>query len=226
MSTITASSVHHGPSAATVRTARSRRALLACAAAAGPLYVASGFAQAVTRDGFDLTRHPLSLLSNGTLGWIQITTFVVTGVLTGLGAAGLRGHLGSRWAARLLALYGAGLVAAGAFVADPMDGFPVGTPPGPPAVMSWHGTLHFMAGAVGFLGLIGACLVLARRFRRAGRRGWAAYSAVTGVLFTAAFVGIASGSATPALNVSFGVAVLLGWTWLTAIVLDAGRADS
>src|SRR5687768_11812905 len=126
MTTIAASSVHSGPSIATART---RGTLLACAAAAGPLYVAAGLVQALTRDGFDLARHPLSLLSNGALGWIHITTVVVAGVLTVLGAAGLRGYLGSRWAARLVALYGIGLVAAGAFVADPMDGFPVGTPP-------------------------------------------------------------------------------------------------
>ena len=223
MTTVTASPVHYGPATAT---ARSHRALLACAAAAGPLYVAEGLAQALTRDGFDLTRHPLSLLSNGPLGWIHITTFVVAGALTVLGAIGLRGHLGSRWAARLVALYGAGLVAAGVFVADPMDGFPVGTPPGPPAAVSWHGMLHFMSGGIGFLGLIAACLVLARRFRRAGRRGWAAYSAVTGVLFTAGFAGIASGPATAARGVAFGVAVVLGWTWLTAVLLDARRADS
>ena len=29
--------------------------------------------QAATRAGFDLTRHPLSALSNGDLGWLQIT---------------------------------------------------------------------------------------------------------------------------------------------------------
>ena len=113
-------------------------------------------------------------------------TFVTAGVLTIVGATGLP------TARRLVALYGAGLVAAGAFVADPMDGFPVGTPPGPPTTVTWHGMLHFMAGGIGFLGLIAACLVLARRFGRAGRRGWAVYSAATGVLFTAAFVGIAA----------------------------------
>jgi len=217
MTTIAASSVHSGTSTTAART---RRARLACLAAAGPLYVASGLTQALTRDGFDLTRHPLSLLSNGSLGWIQISTFMAAGVLTIVGAPGLR------TARRLVALYGAGLVAAGAFVADPMDGFPVGTPAGPPAVVSWHGMLHLMAGGVGFLGLIAACLVTARRLGRAGRGGWAIYSAVTGVLFTAAFVGIASGSASPVLNVSFGVAVTLGWTWLTAVALDAGRADA
>jgi hypothetical protein len=223
MTTITAPRVHSGQARSA---AGPRRALLACAAAAGPLYVASGLAQALTRAGFDLTRHPLSLLSNGALGWIHITTFLVTGLLTIAGAAGLRGHLGSRWAPRLVALYGIGLIGAGAFVADPMDGFPVGAPPGPPEAVTWHGMLHFMTGGVGFIGLIGACLVFARRFARAGRRGWAVYSAVTGVLFTAAFVGIASGSATAVLNVAFGVAVVLGWTWLTAVALDARRADA
>jgi hypothetical protein len=40
-----------------------------------------GLLQALTRDGFDPTRHPLSLLSLGELGWVQIANFVVTGVL-------------------------------------------------------------------------------------------------------------------------------------------------
>jgi hypothetical protein len=54
------------------------------------LFVAVSLGQAFTRSGFDLTRHPLSLLSNGALGWLQITNFVVTGVLTLAGAVGLR----------------------------------------------------------------------------------------------------------------------------------------
>jgi hypothetical protein len=210
-----ASSVHHGTT-----TARGRRAALGCLAAAGPVYVVSGLTQAFTRDGFDLTRHPLSVLSNGPLGWIQITTFVVAGLLLVAGSRGLP----AGWGRRLVALYGIGLIGAGAFVADPMDGFPVGTPPGPPEVVTWHGMLHFVAGGIGFLGLIGACLVYARRFRAAGRPGLALYSVATGVLFTAAFVGIASGSPNAAVNIAFGVAVALGWTWLTVLALDTRRA--
>ena len=61
-------------------------------------------------------------------------------------AVGLRRALtpgvGARWAPRLVAVYGAGLVAAGVFRADPALGFPVGTPDGPEPV-SWHGMLHF-----------------------------------------------------------------------------------
>jgi hypothetical protein len=183
--------------------------------------VASGLTQALARDGFDLTRHPLSILSNGPLGWIQITTFLVTGALTVAGSRGLP----AGWGRRLVALYGIGLIGAGAFVADPMDGFPVGTPGGRPEVVTWHGTMHFVAGGIGFIGLIGACLVFARYFRSAGRRGWARYSALTGVLFTAAFVGIASGSPNAAVNVGFGVAVALGWAWLTALALRGRRAS-
>jgi hypothetical protein len=38
------------------------RALLACGAVAGPMYVTVTMAQALTRDGFDLRQHRLSWL--------------------------------------------------------------------------------------------------------------------------------------------------------------------
>jgi hypothetical protein len=57
------------------------RWLLAGGALAAPLWVGASLAQVATREGFDLTRHPLSALSNGELGWLQITNFVVAGVL-------------------------------------------------------------------------------------------------------------------------------------------------
>jgi hypothetical protein len=41
------------------------RSLLACAVATAPVFVVVSLAQAFTRQGFDLTRHPLSVLSNG-----------------------------------------------------------------------------------------------------------------------------------------------------------------
>ena len=65
------------PASAATQTAR----LLACGIAAGPLFLTVGLTQAFIRDGFDLSRHPLSLLSLGDLGWVQITNFVVTGGL-------------------------------------------------------------------------------------------------------------------------------------------------
>ncbi|MFC7482774.1 DUF998 domain-containing protein [Luedemannella flava] len=87
-------------------------------------------AHAATRDGFDLTRHPLSMLSTGDLGWLQVATFVVSGLLLIAGAAGLRAAIPSRWAPRLLTVTGLGMIAAGAFPMDPGDGFPSARPPG------------------------------------------------------------------------------------------------
>jgi len=55
--------------------------LLTGGVVAGPLFVAVGLAQAFTRAGFDPVRHPLSLLSLGDLGWLQITNFVTAGLL-------------------------------------------------------------------------------------------------------------------------------------------------
>jgi hypothetical protein len=195
--------------------------LLALGVLAGPFYVVVSLAQALTRDGFDLTRHSWSLLSNGSLGWIQITNFVLSGLFTIAAAVGLSRALGgtgrgARWAPRLLGAYGVSLIGAGAFRADPAAGFPVGTPPDANAV-SWHGMLHLAVGAVGFLCLIAACFVLAGRFAREGSRSWAAYSAITGVVFFGGFVGIASGQGNPATVVTFVVAVLVAWSWVSAL---------
>jgi Protein of unknown function (DUF998) len=198
---------------------RVTRSLLGYGVIAGPIYVIVSLTQALTRDGFDLGRHEWSLLSNGRLGWIQITNLIVTGLMTVAAAVGLHRalHPGTgRWAPRLLAGYGLGLIGAGVFRADPALGFPPGTPAGATAV-SWHGLLHFVAGGLGFAGLIAACLVLARRFAVENRRGWAWFSAATGVLFLAGFMGIASGSRQVWLNLAFTGAVVLAWAWLAAV---------
>src|SRR4029450_10187220 len=79
-----------------------------CRPGAGPVWGAVSLAQAATREGFDLTRHPLSALANGSLGWLQIANFLVAGVLTIAGATGLRralhGGRGGTWVPRLVRL--------------------------------------------------------------------------------------------------------------------------
>jgi hypothetical protein len=191
------------------------RPLLALGIAAGPLYVAVGLAQALTRDGFDVRRHALSLLSNGALGWIQIANFLVTGALVIAGAIGcrlaIRSQPGGRWGPLLLGVYGFGLLGAGIFPADPGQGFP----PGSVAAdsLSRDGLLHFVFGGIGFYALIAACLVFARRFARLGRGGWAWYSGLTGVGFFASFAAIASGATSPVIMIAFYAAVAWIWAW-------------
>jgi len=122
------------------------RSLLAGGVVAGPLFIVVGLLQAFTREGFDLRRHPLSLLSNGDLGWIQVGNYLVTGLLFFAGAVGMRRVMrsgrGGTWGPRLIGAYGLGLAAAGLFRPDPANGFPAGAPPGNPEHPSWHSTVH------------------------------------------------------------------------------------
>ena len=206
------------------------RALLLAGILAGPFYVLVGLLQILIRPGFDIRHHALSLMSNGALGWIQIGNFIITGCLVIACAVGIRRALvrgsGATWGPLLLAVYGVGLIGAGLFVADPMDGFPIGTPSGPPAAPSWHGPYHFVAGGIGFFALIAACLVFARRFAALRTWGWATFSFATGVLFLAAFAGIASGSKHPAIIPGFTAAVVLTWAWLGALSAGLRRGGA
>jgi hypothetical membrane protein len=109
-------------------TTSATRALLACGIVAGPLYVIVAFIQAMTRDGFDLRHHPISLLSLGQPGWIQIANFIIAGLLFVASAVGMRrvlhpGRAGT-WGPLLVGVLGVGLIWGGVFVADPADGFP------------------------------------------------------------------------------------------------------
>src|SRR2546425_414205 len=67
------------------------RTLVAYGVIAGPVYVLVSLAQALTRDGFDLTRHAWSLLSNGGLRGVPPVPRRGT---PGLGHV-LPGHLGA-----------------------------------------------------------------------------------------------------------------------------------
>ena len=205
---------------------RVTKSLLAYGVIAGPVFVVTALAQALTREGFDPARHEWSLLANGSLGWIQIANFILSGAMTIAFAVGLRRALrpgrGAIWAPRLLGLYGLGVIGAGIFRADPRLGFPVGTPDGP-GVVSWHGMLHFVTAGIGFLGLIAACFVLGSRFTAEGRPGWAWYSRLTGVVFVAAFGGIASGQGSVAINLTFTLAVIAAWAWMSGVALDRYR---
>ncbi|MFC4588785.1 DUF998 domain-containing protein [Sphaerisporangium corydalis] len=208
------------------RQANVTRSLLGYGVIAGPVYVTVALNQALTREGFDLARHPWSMLANGDLGWIQITNFVVTALMTLACAVGLRRALrpgiGAVWAPRLVAAFGVSMIGAGIFRADPAMGFPAGTPEGP-GVVSWHGTLHFVSGAIGFLCVIVACFVVGRRLAAEGRRGWAVYSRITGALFLVSFAAVASGGGAAWANLAFVAGIVIIWAWLSALSVHLYR---
>src|SRR5438876_1534901 len=129
------------------------RMLLLCGAIAGPLFILTVLIQDYTRPGIDPRLQPLSLLSLGDWGWVQIANFVLAGALNVLYAVGLwrRLHPGraGTWGPILIGAYGLGLITVGVFTTDPAYGFPLGVvaPAGP----SWHGVIHALGGLFVFL---------------------------------------------------------------------------
>ena len=186
--------------------------LLRCGVIVGALYLAAGLIQGFVRDGFDFRRHALSHLANGPGGWVQTVTFVVSGLMTIGAAFAIARVLRSRAAGWLLGCFGGGMIVAAIFPADPVDGFPPGTPLGVPTTMSTSGLIHFAAGGIGFLTLAAACFVVARAMARQERSSMARLSFACG---SAILVGLFGPVAMPAVSIAgIWFAVVVGWLWL------------
>ena len=116
------------------RAARTTTGLLACGAAAGPLFVLAFLVIGAVRASYNPLRHPVSSLALGDYGWLQSANFIVTGLLTLAFALGLRRATrfgaGSTWGPVLVGVYAVGLVGAGIFATDPFSGYPREPPPG------------------------------------------------------------------------------------------------
>jgi hypothetical protein len=191
------------------------RSLLGYGVIAGPIYLITGVAQAITRDGFDLSRHSLSLLANGPGGWVQIVNLMLCGAMVIAAAVGaIRAMRPQRPVGVLLAVYGTCVLLSGVFVADPMDGFPPGTPDGTPESITASGALHFVAGGVGFLALAVAYVILGRWFAGRGAGRLALWSRIAGAVVLVGFVAGAATATTTFGIVALWVAVVTGWAWL------------
>lgn len=202
------------------------RSMLGWGVVAGPLYVLTSVVQGVARDGFDFTRHQWSLLENGDLGWIQVTNFVLTGLALIAFAAGLHRALAGgrgRRAAWLAGVFGASMVGAAIFPADPALGFPAGTPEGP-GVITTSGILHFACAGIGFVAVAASCFVIARRFADERATGMARFSRLTGVAFLGGFACVASSGGNVVANLAFTAAVILVFTWVAAVAINRYRA--
>ena len=191
-------------------------ASLRCGILAGPFYLAIGLAQALLRDGFDLARHPLSVLANGPGGWIQTANFVLTGLMVLAAAIGFRRVLGrkSRGMTWFLGGFGVAMIVAAVFPADPVDGFPPGTPEGFPTSISTTGLIHFIAGALGFLFLAISCWFAAWTMWRRRESSLAFVSLLSGLAVAFGFFG---GMALPIGILGIWFAVVVGWAWLAVM---------
>jgi Protein of unknown function (DUF998) len=184
---------------------------------AGPFYLALGVGQGLLREGFSFERHPLSVLANGSSGWIQTANFALTGLMVLAAVAGFRrlpAPARGAWT-WFLGAYGMGMILAAVFPADAVDGFPPGTPAGSPSSISTTGLIHFIVGALTFtsLGISGLCAAWAMRRWSASLAGLSLFS---GVSVLGGFFG---GIALPIGVAGIWFAVVVGWLWLMVLSL-------
>jgi hypothetical protein len=201
------------------RGAADTRSLLACGMLVGPFYLAVGLMQAFVRDGFDLARHALSVLANGPGGWVQTANFVLSGLMVLAAAAGFRRVLGpkSRAVSWFLGGFGASMIVAAVFAADPVDGFPVGTPTGYPTSISTPGLVHFVAGTLGFTFLGVSCFLAAWAMRHRKVPALARLSFLCGLAVVLGFFGGAAFSSSSAGILGIWFSVVVGWAWLAVM---------
>jgi hypothetical protein len=188
------------------------------------LFVVSFLVQGAVRPDYDPLRHPVSSLVLGhRSGWVQVATFVVTGILVTAYAVALARSGAGRWTPILIAVVGLGLIGAGMFPADPINGYPPGSPV--PAPRTPAGQLHNLFSTPVFTALPAAALVLGARYARAGVPGWARYSRLTAGFFWAFFVlssvgfgGVRALVPTGGLWQRLSLATGLAWLGATALV--------
>jgi hypothetical protein len=194
--------------------------LLVCGLVGPPVNVAVFTVEGAIRPGYSAIRDFNSLLSLGSHGWVNIANFIVLGLLMIAFAVGVQWVLRDGPAINtgpiMLAVFGASLVVAGAFVADP----------GPSAVTA-HGTIHIGASVIGLTALTVACFVFAGHYSQlANGRRFAFYSRVTGVVSAALFI-----ASVPLMQVGIAgllqrleILIICTWIVLLAVRLIRERA--
>jgi hypothetical protein len=196
---------------------------------AGPFFTVAWLVGAFGHQGYSSLRHPISSLSIGESGWIQSSAFLITGLLMLAFAAGVREALKdrglSKWTWIFLATVGVGLLGAGLFVTDPMNGYPPGTPV-VPTEFTVLGRLHRVFSALVFLGIPFACFSSARWFSSQDKSSWVTYSQASAwaflgsfVVTTIAFLGV--GGLDQIAGLLQRLTLTIGWTWVTLFAIHA-----
>ena len=174
------------------------------------------------RPGYDPRRFFGSELALGKRGWVQITNFILAGLLIFASVFGIAQVLpGSLWGTVFLGLFGLSLIVAGAFVTDPVLYFPPETKEKGP---TRHGKIHGANFPLCFGSLIITTLVFSGLFFSTGNLAWALYSLFSGLAFIV-FTGMMLGAVSRALQgkaeASVGLwqraAIATGWIWIAAL---------
>lgn len=190
--------------------------LLVVGVATAVVFVAVLLVEGALRPDYDPTYHTGSELSLGDRGWIQIANFLQMGVGMFAFAVGINQTLNTSVGAILLAIFGLGMIAAGAFLPDPIRGYPPGAPTGTPGKVSWHHQVHgVVGGPVAFLAIFGACLTLAGRLDGT----WQLYTVLTAIVGLALTIRTALAYWRDAVNTGLvqRALILVYWSWIVLL---------
>ena len=210
----------------------STKNLLIAGIIAGPLFTLSWLIAGATREGYNSLRHPISALSIGNLGWTQITTFLIVGILLFGFAIALKRIAKSQgvlvWGARIIALCAIGLIGAGLFVSDPLSGYPAGLHT-LRENRSLFGVLHDAFSALLFIGYPFAVYKFTRIFMIKKEPGWAIYTILSGIAFICFFIVTSMGFGQVAGFVDYGglfqrITLTILWCWMTLVAIHFLRA--
>lgn len=155
-----------------------------CGAVSGPLFVLTFLIEGVMREHYSQMHTPVSMLALGSLGWVQVTNFLITGVLVLAFATGLwRRYQATRavsLSAMLLMILALTIIGAGVFPADGISAQPHAA-----ISQTWrhslHGILHHYFAATAFFVLPASSFVMACQFCKWRQKGWAVYSVISGI---------------------------------------------
>jgi hypothetical membrane protein len=221
---VTTASGVHADSGASPRGHRNTKIALIYGSIGGPIFVALVLVQMAVVPWFDITRYPLSVLSIGETWYLQKAAFLLAGLLTLIGAVGLRGAIRGTPAGRfgpfLIGAFGTGLLLSGIFDVDADGGAPPGVTTVARADYTWHMYAHNMSAMLAFIFLSIACFVFVRRFVLQRAVGWAITSAFVGA---ATFVLFFAPIGSPSLRLA--IATLFIFIWTTALFLSVRAAS-
>jgi hypothetical protein len=195
-----------------------------------PLFIGTALVEGSRRIDYSVLRHPVSALALGDSGWIQVANFLAGGTLTCLFAIGLRRAApvsGSTGVPLLLGAAGLGLVGAGIFATDPVNGYPPGAPDRT-ILRTRRGAVHELCAVPVMLGIPVAAAASGVRSARRGERRWAGYCCATALVSLCAFFasGAGFGGAAPFASragLYQRVGIITAFGWISALALRVRR---
>lgn len=161
--------------------------LLLCGLTGPIFFIVSFSVQGLFKESYRALRYPISSLAIGYNGWVQVISFLITGLLIFLFAVGVYRKLNNPLIGVLFALVAFGLLASGVFTTDPVYGYPADKP-FIYREFTLHGKLHTLFSLLVFINIPVICFIMGKYFHSLKKMPWKYYSVSSGIAMLLLFV--------------------------------------